>query len=58
MIEATQNKSGWYSFSVPKHKNKDRYSASLFALAAAKSFVGAGNRPRLALPTGFWGSSR
>jgi hypothetical protein len=40
MVEAVQNKSGWYSFEVPPHRNKDRYSASLFGLHAAKTYVG------------------
>ena len=53
MVEATQNKSGYFSYSVPEHKNKDRYSASLFAHAAARAYMGEGTTKE-ELPVGFW----
>jgi hypothetical protein len=54
LVEATVTKAGWYSYSVPEHKNKDRYSATLFAHAAAKGYMGS-DRPQVLLPGGFWG---
>jgi hypothetical protein len=53
MVESSQTRSGWYSFSVPSHKNKDRYSASLFALAGAKAYLGKETIRRI-LPVGFF----
>jgi hypothetical protein len=55
MVEAKQTGSGWYSFSVPHHKNKDRYSAALFAHGAAKGYLGNDESP-IILARGFWRS--
>jgi hypothetical protein len=52
MIEATPTRSGYFSFNVPSHRNKDRYSAALMALAAAKAYVGEDKNKTL--PAGFW----
>jgi hypothetical protein len=57
LVEASITKAGWYSFSVPEHKNKDRYSATLFAHAAAKAYIGE-SRAGIELPSGLWGSGR
>lgn len=53
MVEAVQNKSGWYSFEVPPHRNKDRYSAALFGLHAAKTYVAETAGPK-ELAVGGW----
>lgn len=56
MVEAEPTKTGYFSFSVPSHRNKDRYSAALFSLAAAMAYAGEG-KETIILPTGFWGKS-
>lgn len=57
MVEATPTRSGWLSFNVPSHKNKDRYSSALFAHYAAKQYQADSGQQKLILPSGFWVSS-